>query len=116
MSKIKVIIKEPFKDPRIEEIEYNNATMQDIVKGSLYFLPFPTLTEVDMVVNDDAEMENQDHNVRMPHENDIAYGTIVACSFGTNNKAQTLSDEQINKIMKYLKENSIELKQQAEAT
>ena len=117
MSKIKVIVKEPYQEARVEEIEYNIGKLQETVRGILNYIPFPSLEEdVDLIINDDSRVfDTFDKNILAPnHENGFIAGVIVACSFDKTGKAKNLSDGQIEKIKAFLEENHIEQKQVAE--
>ena len=118
MNKVKVIIKEPSREPRIAEIETDLGSLLDIINGEhIYYVPFPTLEDdgIEIIQNDDAELLNFDKNIKMPNSSGFIAGTIIVCRFDKQSNAQSLTDEQISKATKYLKANCLERKQEAEA-
>jgi len=111
---VKVIIKEPYKQARVEEIEYTPTALQGIVKGIYNILPFPSNEEdVDLITNDDAQLiDGFGKNIKI--KDSFIAGVIVACGFGKDGMPKSLNDEQISRIMDYMNENSIEKKPERE--
>ena len=77
--KIKVIIKEPNKDPVVSEIVDDLKTIQKIVGGYIEVVPFPNVKGVDLVVNEEGKLEKLPGNFFIPHYEDCIVGS---CKIG----------------------------------
>ena len=96
MEKIKVVLVEPMKRPRVIEIERGLESMQKIVGGYIEALPLED--EVSIVCNEEAKLEGLTPNRGIFYEGqlvDIICGTFFVCATPWNSvNFEGLTDEQ----------------------
>lgn len=96
MKKIKVVLVEPMKRPRIIEIDRGLESMQKIVGGYIEALPLED--EVSIVCNEEAKLEGLPPNRGIFHEGqlvDIICGTFFVCATPWDSvNFEGLTDEQ----------------------
>lgn len=109
MEKIKVIIKEPYKTAVVTEIENTLETKQKIVGGLIECIPFPKNVGVDLIINEEGKLNKLDGNFFLPEYNDCIVGTAIIASYNSRGEFASLTDKQIKKSLKYIK--NYELKQ-----
>jgi len=74
---MRVIIKEPNEDARIEDIENTLDELQRIVGGYIEVIP---LTFDDIIIcNEEGKLKDLPHNFNMPVHGSIV-GTVIICS------------------------------------
>jgi len=101
--KIKVIIKEPYKDPVVSEIVDDLKTIQKIVGGYIEVVPFPNVKGVDLVVNEEGKLEKLPGNFFIPHYEDCIVGSCMITGYNDEGEFASLADKQIEKVNKYIK-------------
>ena len=102
MKIIKVIVKEPFKDFEIKEIENTLTSLKQLVGGYIECVPFPKVNGVDLIVNEEGKLDRLDGNFVIPHYDDCIVGTAVIASYNNEGEFTSLSDEQIKKVSAYI--------------
>lgn len=102
-QKIKVIIKEPYKDAVIKEVIDDLKTIQSIIDGYLEVVPFPTVKGVDLIVNEEGKLDKLDGNFFIPHYKDCIVGTCIIAGYNDDGVFISLTDEQIEKVKAYIK-------------
>ena len=83
---MRVIIKEPNDDARIEEIEVTLEELQQIVGGYIEIIPF-TFDSI-IICNEEGRLRNLPFNFQMPVHGGIV-GTAIICD----------DNEEFNKIL-----------------
>ena len=101
--KIKVIIKEPNKPPQIIEIFNDLKSMQEIVKGYIEVVSFPTVKGVDLIVNEEGKLEKLPGNFFIPHYEDCVVGNCIMAGYNDEGDFISLTDKQIEKVNSYIK-------------
>lgn len=104
MVKIKVIVKEPGKDPEVREIDDSLEAMQEIVGGSIEMVPFPGLERdgVCIVLNEEGKLDGLAPNVQ--YYQDIIVGSLFVMGSGDEGESASVPDRYINLIIRDLKE------------
>ena len=98
MNKIKVIIKEPFKDPHVSEIENTLETLQMIVKGYI-----ETVSIGDIVIICDEEGLFKDNHFNCKILNIQFFGTIIFAGVnGDEFSDLPISEENFKKVFPQL--------------
>ena len=73
---MKVVIKEPKKDPVIKHINDDLKTLQEIVGGSIHAVQMPFVGDVCIVIDDEGKLKGYEPNVFFGR-NDVLVGTII---------------------------------------
>ena len=96
MSKIRVLIVEPNKEPRQVRIEHTLKNLQKIVGGLIEFVELEH--NVDLICNEEGKLLNLEFNRVVT--NDVIVGTFIIVG---QNKGETISLSR-KQIRKYKKE------------
>lgn len=108
MSKIKVIVKRPYKELEIVEIENNLTSLKEIVDGYIECVPFPRIDGVDLIVNEEGKLKRLDGNFYLPHYNDCIVGNAIIASYNKDGEFTSLNDNQIKKVTEYINNYNLE--------
>jgi len=100
---MKVLVKEPNRDPEIKEIEYTLEAMQAIVGGLIQILPLNGLSAygISLYCNEDGKRNGDPINMPLPAwvgtaPGDFLVGTVFFCgSNGDDDVSLTDDEEQI---------------------
>lgn len=101
--KIKVIVKEPNKPIQVVEIVNDLKSMQEIVKGYIEVVSFPTMKDVDLIVNEEGKLEKLPGNFFIPHYEDCIVGNCIIAGSDDEGEFVSLTDKQIEQATKYIK-------------
>lgn len=96
MSKIKVIVVEPNKEPYIKEVEHTLKNLQQLVGGLIEYINLED--DIDIICNEEGKLRNLEFNRIV--ENNIIAGTFIIV--GVNQKKGATISIPENKIKKYL--------------
>ena len=99
---IKVLVKEPFKEIEVKEINNNLKSLQEVVVGYIECVPFPRLEEVDLVVIEEVKMARMEGNFLLPNYDDCIVGTAIVVSYNKEGEFVSLSEQQIKKAKDYI--------------
>ncbi len=103
MKKIKMLIKEPYKEPYVKEVEDTLENMQEIVGGLIDCVNFPNIPNVDIFVNDEGKLDRLDGNFWLPEYQDCVVGTCYMVGYDPKTgDSISLTDKQIEKCKKYI--------------
>ena len=100
--KIKVIVKQPYMQPEILELEDTLENWQKQVGGYIQFLPSPFNDNVQIICNEEGKIKRLQGNFMVPEFNDYIVGTAVFCSFNKQGDLQSLTEEQIKQSKNYV--------------
>lgn len=103
VSKLKIVVKEPFSKPIITEIGKDMKEQQEIVGGWLEFVRFGPLQ---IVLNEEGKRLNLTPNVDLG-ELGIGVGTVFVTKFDAEGNDIGLSDEEAQSAMKELEARTI---------
>lgn len=105
---IRVVIKEPNKEPEVREIINSYRNISDICGGLIDFTYLPTDESVDVILNDSSLMNGMEPNLVVPKVEGVWAGPLI---FASNNpetgETASLSDEQVKKVLKYIERNQV---------
>ena len=106
--KIKVIIKEPYKDAVVKEIVDDLKTIQGIVGGYIEVVSFPTVKGVDLVVNEEGKLDKLAGNFFIPHYEDCVVGACMITGYNDEGEFISLTEDQIKKVSNYINNYKLE--------
>ena len=104
---IKVIVKEPYKDPEIKTVESSLKTWQEIVGGYIETIPFPGIKGAVIILNEEGKLDALDGNFWVPHYDDFIVGSVAIVGSGDDD-FESLSDNQIKGILKHIEKFKLE--------
>lgn len=104
---IKVIVCEPGKQARVEDIDESLKSMQKIVGGYIEAF-YPFMDNVCIVCNDEGKISGMEPNRAVFTESgelvDVVFGTFFICGLDNDNEDfGSLSDKQIEKYLEIFK-------------
>jgi len=99
---IKVLIKEPYKEPIVKEIDNNLKSLQNIVGGYIECVPFPKVKGIDLIVNEEGKLDQLEGNFFLPHYQDCVVGTAIVASYNDDGEFTSLGESQIKKAKEYI--------------
>ena len=101
---IKVLVKEPNKEPYTTEIEDELEPKQAIVGGLIECIEFPDLRGVDIYVNEEGLLDQLPGNFWLPHYQDCVKGTCFMVGFDAETgDCVDITDNQIKHCEKFIK-------------
>lgn len=105
---IKVVIKEPNKEPEVKEIVNSYRNISNICHGLIDFTYLPTDESVDVILNDESLMNGMEPNVVVPESENVWAGPLIfAGNDPETGETISLTDRQIEKVMKYIERNQV---------
>ncbi len=104
---IRVVIKEPYKDPEIKTIKNDYKRISEYLGGMMDITEFPLDETIDVMVNDESLLNGMDPNIIVPEIEGVWAGPIIFAGYEPETgESISLSDRQIEKVMEYIKENA----------
>lgn len=101
---IRVLIKEPYREPYIKEIEDTLEAKQMIVGGLIECVEMPDVKNVDIYVNEEGKLDHLPGNFWLPEYEDCTVGTCFLIGFNPEDGENvSITDKQIEKCKKYIK-------------
>ena len=107
MNKVKVITKLPNEKAKIEEIPNDFDFVSEFVEGLVDSTFLPTDEDIDVIVNDSSLTLGMEPNIVTPEYEGVLAGPLIFCTHDEEGEMVSLSDEQIEKAMKYIERNSV---------
>ena len=110
MKKIKVLIKRVGEEPEVKEIESNLIVLQRLVGGhieSVYFDMDLDSHGIFAYGNENAKHEHQDCNFWLYNKEDVFCGTAIFCKDNGMGEEDSLTDEDIETIKKFLEKSKM---------
>jgi len=102
-NKVKILIKEPYKEPYIREIDNELDTLQEIVGGYIECVEHPKAKGVDIYVNEEGKLDGLAGNFWLPEYEDCVVGTCFMVGFDRRSgNMKSITDEQIKKCKNYI--------------
>ena len=103
-GKIRVLIKEPGKEPTIEEIDDTLKTFQKIVGGHIELIEMPGTDDIDIYANDEAMLNHEPGNIWIAGTGDCVKGTCYMVGYDSDTGDNiSLTDDQIKICRRYIK-------------
>lgn len=103
-NKIRVLIKEPGKEPTIKEIDDTLEAFQKIVGGRIELIEMPGNEDIDIYANDEAMLNHEPGNIWIAGTGDCVKGTCYMVGYDPETGDNvSLTDKQIKKCKNYIK-------------
>ncbi len=103
MDTIKLLIKEPNKEPYIKEVENTLKSFQDIVGGYIECVEMPGIKNVDIFCNEEGLFEQLPGNIWIAGTGDCIKGTCYMVGYDEESgESVDLTDRQIKACEKYI--------------
>ncbi len=100
---IKVLVKEPYKEPEIKEIEDTLKNWQKLVEGYIQCVPAPFDDDIQIVCNEEGKIKSMDGNFFLPEYDDVICGTVGFVTFNKDGEFASITDKQMEKAKNYIK-------------
>ena len=107
MNKVKVITKLPNEKAKITEMPNDYESVSEFVGGLIDSTFLPTDEDIDVIVNDSSLTLGMKPNIVTPEYEGVLAGPLIFCTHDDDGNMVSLSDEQIEKTMKYIERNSV---------
>ncbi len=107
MNKVKVITKLPNEKAKIEEIPNDFDFVSEFVGGLVDSTFLSTDEDIDVIVNDSSLTLGMEPNIVTPEYEGVLAGPLIFCTHDEDGEMVSLSNEQIEKTMKYIERNSV---------
>ncbi len=107
---MKVVIKEPNKDMEVKNIKSNLKTLQNIVGGYIEGIYLSDKLSKNMIFaygDEEAKFKNKKPNFWIYNQIDLVCGTAIFCKDNGKGEETDLTDNDIELIKEFLKENEI---------
>jgi len=105
---IRVLIKEPYKEPYLKEIEDTLENLQEIVGGYIESVDMPNLKNVDLYINEEGKMDRLEGNFWLPEYQDCVVGTcFMVGADPEEGELVSITDKQVEKCKKYIEDYQI---------
>src|SRR5574344_2604941 len=100
---LKVLIKEPYKEPYVKEIEDTLEAKQEIVGGSIECISMPNVKNVDLYVNEEGKLYSMAGNFWLPEYEDCVAGTCFITGYDEDTGENVdIKDKDIEKCKDYV--------------
>ncbi len=107
MNKVKAITKLPNEKAKITEIPSDYGFVSDFVGGLVDCTFLPTDEDIDIIVNDNSLNLRMNPNIVTPEFEGVLAGPLIFCTHDDEGEMASLTDEQIDKAMRYIERNSV---------
>ena len=99
---VKVVIKEPNKEPEVMVIPNDYQLFHKTVGGYIEAVRLPVDNSIYIICNEEGKLRGLQPNFMLREYRDIVVGTAVFVGDDGKDDFQSLTDEQIETIKKYL--------------
>ena len=107
-NKIRVLCKEPNGPLEEKYIENDIHVLQEYVKGYIDMTNLPGTEDIDIICNDEFLYNGSLPNITMPERRNVLCGPLIFAGFNEEDGSTiSLTDEQIEKVQKYVKANEL---------
>ena len=108
---IRVLVKEPYKEPYLKEIEDTLENLQEIVGGYIECVEMPGMRNVDLYVNEEGKLDRQTGNFWLPEYEDCVVGTcFMVGADPEEGELVSITDKQVADCKKYIKNYELTIK------
>ena len=100
---VRILIKEPYKEPYEKVVDNDLETFQSIVGGLIECVEMPGMKNVDLFVNEEGKMDQLKGNFWLPEYEDCVVGTCYLIGYNPEDGSNLdLTDKQIKQAKKYI--------------
>lgn len=102
-KKVRILIKEPNKEPYEKVVDDELETFQEIVGGLIECVEMPGVKNVDIIVNEEGKLDRLKGNFWLPEYEDCIVGTCYIVGYNPDEGTNVdLTDKQIKQVKKYI--------------
>ena len=102
-KKVRILIKEPNKEPYEKVVDDELETFQEIVGGYIECVEMPGVKNVDIIVNEEGKLDRLKGNFWLPEYEDCIVGTCYIVGYNPDEGTNVdLTDKQIKQVKKYI--------------
>lgn len=105
---MRVIIKEPYKEPIVTNIVDTLENLQKIIGGLIEVISLPKSNGIDIIANEEGKMNSLEGNFFIPEYDDCIVGPAIIVSFNKGGEFVGLTNKQIEKALDYINNYKIE--------
>lgn len=107
-SMIKVIAKEPNREPKIKEIPNDYRCLVEFCKGLIDMGVLPNDDRVNYIVNDSSLVNGMEPNIVLPEYGELIAGPVLFAGLDPESgNTISLTDQQVGRILKYIEKNQV---------
>lgn len=104
-KQIKIIIKKPYQEAYVDEIDNSFDSFKKIIGAqTVEFATAPFDKTIEMLLDEDGKYKTLAGNFMVPEFRDCIVGTCIFASYDNKGEVQSLSEKQIAKTLKYIKD------------
>ncbi len=105
---IRVVLKEPNKEPEVKTIKNDYKRMSDFCGGLIDITEFPLDETIDVMLNDESLINGMEPNIIVPETEGVWAGPLIFAGYEPETgESISLNDHQVVEVLNYIKENSI---------
>jgi hypothetical protein len=105
---IRVVTKLPNEEPKIVTMSNDYKTIASFCQGFIDMTELPKGENIDLICNDEFLMNGMETNIVMPEREQVFCGPLIFCGYDPETgDSVSLSDRQIEEVMKYCKRNML---------
>lgn len=105
--KVKAIVKRINQPAEVISITDELKSYQEIVGGYIECINFPNDKRLTITLNDEGKLNELAPSLLMPEYKDVIAGNLIVTANGKSGRAADLTEQQIEKVMAYVKENEV---------
>jgi hypothetical protein len=105
---IRVVTKLPNEEPKIVTMSNDYKTIASFCQGFIDMTELPKGENIDLICNDEFLMNGMETNIVMPEREQVFCGPLIFCGYDPETgDSVSLSDRQVEEVMKYCKRNML---------
>ena len=104
---IKVIVKEPNREPEIREIPNDYRSLAEFCHGLIDMGEMPFDRRVNYIVNDCSLRDGMEPNIVLPEYESLIAGPAMFAGNDEEGNMISLTDDQIKSVLKYIERNQV---------
>jgi hypothetical protein len=105
---IRVVTKLPNEEAKITTMKNDYKTISSFCQGFIDMTELPKGENIDLICNDEFLMNGMETNIVMPEREQVFCGPLIFCGYDPETgDSVSLSDRQIEEVMKYCKRNML---------
>ena len=105
---IRVVTKLPNEEAKITTMKNDYKTISSFCQGFIDMTELPKGENIDLICNDEFLMNGMETNIVMPEREQVFCGPLIFCGYDPETgDSVSLSDRQVEEVMKYCKRNML---------
>ena len=105
---IRVILKEPNKEPKVAYIQNDYEVIKEYCKGLIDITSLPINDNIDVILNDESLVLNMEPNIIVPEYIGVLAGPLIFTGINKlTGETISLNDEQVVSALNYIERNKV---------